>query len=40
MPLYASVKNSFVKREESEIAEDDSTTKSINDLNLNQISTS
>jgi len=40
MPLYSSVKNSCSKKEESELAEDDSTTKSINDLNLNQISTS
>jgi hypothetical protein len=35
MPLYSSVKNSSIKKEESEIIEDESTTKSINDLNLN-----
>ena len=35
MPLYASVKNSCVKNKESEIIDDDSTTKSVNDLNLN-----
>jgi hypothetical protein len=35
MPLYSSVKNSCAKKEESELAEDDLLTKSVNDLNLN-----